>query len=81
VIVGIVIAAILVPLVCAGIVASLLHDNLAEELGEWPSRKAWERRRRKRLPRDSHAQARVDGAYVDGMITGAVLDDLDDMFK
>lgn len=33
-----------------------------------------------RLPRDSHAKARQDGAFVDGMITDRALQELDDMF-
>lgn len=59
-----------------GIIESILHDNLGHELQEWPSRRSRERLRHSRLPRDSHAQA-----YVDGFITAKVLEDLDDMFK
>lgn len=62
--------------ILCGIIESIKYDNLGHELQEWPSRKSRERLRRSRLPRDSHAQA-----YVDGFITAKVLDELDDMFK
>lgn len=62
----------------AGIIQSILHNNqlrspnYSAEIVP-PSKK---KGRNGRLPRDSHAQA-----YVDGFITAEVLDDLGDMFK
>ncbi len=77
-IVGIILATILVPLICAGIVADVMNNRLAEELSILPGKAREEWRKNKSLPsRDN----RNDGAFGDGMITGVMLDDLEGMFK
>lgn len=72
--------AVLIGLV-VGVYYEFKDRQLQDQLEEWPSRRAWEARRRKNLPRDSHAQARMDGSFIDGMVTGALLDEVDDMFR
>lgn len=58
----------------AGVIAAIRENgNLKIERRPLPP---GERRKQRRLPRDSHAQA-----YVDGFITAEVLDELGDLFK
>lgn len=70
----IVLPAVLIPLVFCGIWEGIKHNDLGPKLNDWP-------RHPHKEMRDSHAKARQDAGFVDGMITGAVLDDLEDMFK
>ena len=63
----------------AGIFFAIKHNgNLKLEMRPSPPA---ERRRRGRMMRDTHARVRQDDRFVDGFITGAALDELEDMFK
>jgi hypothetical protein len=73
---GWLLASILIPGIVWGIVVSFIHDaEFKAKLGEWPTRD-----RKRHLPRDSHAQARQDNGFVDGMISGVALDEMYDWF-
>lgn len=61
----------------AGCISALIYNhNLKAEL-----RPQGKQLRKTQNRRDTHAQARQDGAFVDGFITSEALDVFDDMFK